>query len=189
MISANALIALGGNVTSSYGSPGLIIAKSLSELASEGVTVHAKSQLYKTPCFPPGAGDDFINSAAHVAFAGSARELLCVLHRVEARFGRVRNQRWSARTLDIDLLAVGDEVLPDEQGYHRWRCKSLSEQMNDTPDELILPHPRLHERGFVLVPLNDLAPDWCHPVLGKTVAEMLAALTAEELKQIVPHTP
>jgi len=75
---------------------------------------------------------------------------------VEALFGRQREERWGARTLDIDLLLRGEET----------RCEA----------DLVVPHPRLHLRRFVLTPLRDLAPELVHPLLGRTVSELLADL-------------
>ncbi len=112
--------------------------------------------------------------------------ILEVLHKVENSFGRVRETRWGNRGLDLDLLAAGDSVLPDTDTFDHWRTLSLDEQMATAPETLVLPHPRMHERGFVLAPLAEIAPDWRHPVLGHTVAEMLARLPETALDGIEP---
>ena len=111
------------------------------------------------------------------------------LHRIEAEFGRERVQRWGQRTLDLDLLACGDAMLPDDATHALWRDLAPEQRLIRAPDELILPHPRLHERAFVLVPLADIAPDWRHPALGLTVAEMLARLPQAERDAVRPISP
>jgi 2-amino-4-hydroxy-6-hydroxymethyldihydropteridine diphosphokinase len=87
--------------------------------------------------------------------------------------------------LDIDLIAVGDSVSPDIDGYLAWQRIGLKDQAKSAPLGLILPHPRLQDRAFVLVPLADVAPDWCHPVLGQTVDQMLAALPKPDRNAVV----
>lgn len=179
------LIALGGNLRSELGVPQQTLRAALERLAELGVQPVGVSSFYRTPCFPPGAGPDYVNAAARVSFAGKPKALLEVLHEVEAGFGRERVQRWGRRTLDLDLIAAGQVVLPDGATHERWRDLLPEAQIEATPDELILPHPRLQDRAFVLVPLADVAPDWVHPVLGRSVAEMVANLPAAEVAEVV----
>jgi len=97
----------------------------------------------------------------------------------------VRTTRWGERTLDLDLIACGDQILPDSDTQDHWRSLPLGEQKKRTPDQLILPHPRVQDRAFVLVPLLEVAPEWVHPRLGQSVREMLGALPAEDVAQVV----
>jgi 2-amino-4-hydroxy-6-hydroxymethyldihydropteridine diphosphokinase len=110
--------------------------------------------------------------------------VLSTLHSIEADFGRERTVRWGQRTLDLDLIAVGDLVQPDLDAFNHWRNLPIENQKVHTPDALILPHPRVQDRAFVLVPMADIAPDWVHPVLGQTTQEMLAQLPASERDEI-----
>jgi 2-amino-4-hydroxy-6-hydroxymethyldihydropteridine diphosphokinase len=96
----------------------------------------------------------------------SPKGLLAEMLRVEKALGRERRERWGPRTLDLDLLLYGDLVL-EEAG-------------------LSVPHPRLHERAFVLVPLLDLLPEGRHPLLGQSFAELLASLDASSVRLLVP---
>ncbi|WP_138934604.1 2-amino-4-hydroxy-6-hydroxymethyldihydropteridine diphosphokinase [Roseovarius arcticus] len=180
----NYLIALGGNLPSEAGSAAQTLSASLKAVADAGATIHAFSPFYTTPCFPVGAGPDYVNAAANIGLDAAPDEMMALLHRVEALFGRTRVRRWGRRTLDLDLLACGAQVLPDATGYDEWRNLPLSAQMERAPDQLILPHPRLHERAFVLVPLADVAPDWQHPVLGRTVREMVADLPQADVRAV-----
>lgn len=183
-----ALLAFGANLPRGERPPEATILASLGALAAAGAPPVRVSRLYRTPCFPAGAGPDYVNAAAMITLRHviDAEELLALLHRIEADFGRERQRRWGMRTLDIDLIALGDSVLPDAGTWQAWKDLPADQQSIRTPDRLILPHPRLQDRAFVLVPLADVAPDWRHPLLGRTVAEMRDALSAEALAEVVP---
>jgi 2-amino-4-hydroxy-6-hydroxymethyldihydropteridine diphosphokinase len=131
------------------------------ELAlEEGIAVVRTSSWYRSEPVGPIVQDWFVNGVAVARVSLGARELLGVLHHIEKRFGRVRREHWGPRTLDLDLLAYGDAIL-------------------NLPD-LTVPHPRMHERLFVLVPLQEVAPEWVHPVLHKTAAQLLGTLGRQD---------
>jgi 2-amino-4-hydroxy-6-hydroxymethyldihydropteridine diphosphokinase len=184
----HALVAFGANLDFGEMTPAATISSAITEIRHEGLNVLRLSRLFQTPCFPHGAGPDYVNAAAVVTLRHNldAKAILAALHRIEAKFGRERQQRWGMRTLDIDLLAVGESILPDLQGFLHWRDLPADAQARLAPEQLILPHPRLQDRAFVLVPLADVAPEWRHPVSGLTVLEMLAKLPAADRDAVVP---
>jgi len=185
-IETKALIALGSNLSSDAGGPEDTIRSGLEMLEEQGVRPCVVSRFFKTPCFPAGAGPDFVNVTASVMCNLSPTELLTVLHRVESLLGRLRQVRWGARTLDIDLIAVEDSVIPDRETFRAWADLPLDRQSDMTPDQLILPHPRMQDRAFVLIPLAEVAADWRHPVLGLTVTEMVQNLSETDRNAVKP---
>lgn len=174
------LVALGGNLPSDSGEPAQTLAAALATFAAESLQLVDVSRFFDTPCFPAGAGPDYVNAAARLHSHLTPQQVLAALHRIEARFGRLRQQRWGMRTLDIDLVAAGQLVLPDDATHDHWRALAPAAQIGATPSQLILPHPRLQDRAFVLVPLAEIAPDWVHPVTGLSVTEMVGALAPQD---------
>lgn len=171
-----ALVAVGSNQGLRNGTPRDTVLKALKEFPAKVGLIRAVSRLFRTPAFPAGSGPDFVNAAFSIDTELDAATLLAHLHETEALFARKRTKRWGPRTLDLDLIALADQVLPDRETHLRWAKLPLEQQMIKTPDELILPHPRLQERAFVLIPLADVAPEWCHPITGKSVNDMVEAL-------------
>lgn len=124
----------------------------------------ARSPLYLTPPWGVLEQPPFVNAVAKLETALAPHDLLDALLAIERAAGRVRDgERWGPRTLDLDILHVDGVVLDDER--------------------VTLPHPRIHERAFVLVPLNDLAPGLQLPGQGR-VADLLAALDATGLERL-----
>lgn len=184
-----ALIAVGANLSGAAGLPKRTVTAAIAAVVDRAGRDPQISRFFNTPAFPPGSGPDFVNAAFALDWDGKATDLLAHLHAVEEDFGRVRSQRWEARVLDLDLLALGDQVQPDTDTQNEWRNLQPSQAGTQAPSELILPHPRLQDRGFVLVPLCDIAPNWCHPVTGQSVVEMRDALPVKDLAGITPLSP
>jgi 2-amino-4-hydroxy-6-hydroxymethyldihydropteridine diphosphokinase len=184
--SSTVLIALGGNLPGPTGDVAGTLRAALQMLAARGLALAAVSRFFTTPAYPAGSGPDYVNACARLSTTLPPLAILAELHAVEAAFGRVRSSRWAARGLDLDLLAVGQAVLPDAETAAAWRDLPPDAQLRCSPDQLILPHPRLAERGFVLIPLADITPRWHHPGLHKTVAEMVACLPEAEKAAIRP---
>lgn len=180
------LIALGSNAEYQEQSPKTIILEALDLLLHAGVVQVARSPFYATPAFPPGSGPEFVNAAAWLRDEKSPRSFLDLLHQVEAELGRKRDRRWGQRTLDLDLIAAGQCILPDRETFDYWRALAPDDQAVLAPDELILPHPRLQDRAFVLVPLCDIAANWSHPVLCREVRDLLFDLPQSERAAIRP---
>ncbi len=155
-----AAIALGSNLGDSL----TILETALEILArTPGISLQAKSSWYKTPPLGPPQ-PDYINGCALLQVQLTPPELLETLLKIETHFGRTRNQHWGPRTLDLDLLFFDNVIL-------------------DTPT-LQLPHPRMTERAFVLVPLAEIAPDWVEPVSGKAIAQLLKAVDCSGVRQL-----
>ncbi|MEL6556019.1 MAG: 2-amino-4-hydroxy-6-hydroxymethyldihydropteridine diphosphokinase [Cyanobacteria bacterium J06621_11] len=155
--SIQAAIALGSNL----GHSEQILTNAITVIDQRpGVHVSARSHFYKTaPVGPPQP--DYINACITVETNLSARALLQRLLSIEGQFGRIRKERWGARSLDLDLIFYGDRII-------------------DAP-KLSVPHPRLHERAFVLIPLMDIAPQWQHPVMKRTVKQLTEQLSDQNL--------
>ncbi|MEX0329683.1 MAG: 2-amino-4-hydroxy-6-hydroxymethyldihydropteridine diphosphokinase [Ruegeria sp.] len=183
---SEAVIALGGNLSLRGHGPRVTLEQSLSAMVEAGLVIRAASRFFATPCFPEGAGPDYVNAAVLIETDLDPGQLLDLLHRIEHDFGRAREQRWGMRTLDLDLVCWGDLVLPDGREHQRWLTLAPEDQVKSAPDQLILPHPRLQDRAFVLVPMADVAPDWSHPVLGLTVRQMVAALPPADVAAVTP---
>jgi 2-amino-4-hydroxy-6-hydroxymethyldihydropteridine diphosphokinase len=161
------LIGIGGNLTSArFGPPRQALAAALAALETEGVHIIARSAWYRTEPTPPSDQPWFTNAVASLATALPAPDLLAVMQGLETRFGRVRDERNAARVLDLDLLDYRGQVIETAT--------------------LVLPHPRLHKRRFVLAPLAEIAPAWCHPLLGLTAEQLLAGLVTNQLIERLP---
>lgn len=179
-------VALGGNYHFELCNVVTKIGMALSDFVCAGIKIRSMSRFFSTPCFPAGAGPDFVNAVVSVSWQGDADSLMHRLHALEARHGRERTQRWGQRTLDLDLIAMGTTVLPDLKEFSHWRDLALDRQIIESPAKLILPHPRLQDRAFVLVPLADIAADWCHPVSGVSVRRMVDALPPSDVEAVRP---
>lgn len=153
------LIALGSNM----GAREQYLADAISALHEQGVRLLADSAVVETPALLPENAPrewdiPFLNQVIWVQTAHSPLVLLRLLKTTEQALGRVDRGRWSPREIDLDLLAYNQEILSGA--------------------ELTVPHPRLHERRFVLEPLVQIAPEWVHPLSGKTARALLAELPA-----------
>jgi 2-amino-4-hydroxy-6-hydroxymethyldihydropteridine diphosphokinase len=153
------LIGLGANLPSPAGPPPETLKAALSALARDGATPRAVSLFYESMAWPDPSDPSFVNAVARVETALSPAALLVRLKAIERSFGRVEAKANAPRSLDLDILDYDGRV---EAGPP------------------ILPHPRMESRAFVLVPLAEVAPDWRHPVSGRSVRELIAALPEGE---------
>lgn len=149
------LISVGANLPGPIGSPIKTCATALSLLTSASVTVTNQSHWVKSEPLPPSQQPWFINCVISVNTNLGPEDLLTLLHQVESIFGRKRIVLNEPRSLDLDLLS-----------YHNIVRKTAP----------ILPHPRLHERAFIILPLKEIVPNWYHPIRQQTLTEMAACL-------------
>jgi 2-amino-4-hydroxy-6-hydroxymethyldihydropteridine diphosphokinase len=169
MTKAGVYIGLGANLPSpEHGTPRATLEAAMRALEAKGLAIVARSAFYESEPVPVSDQPWYLNAVVEVATDLSPAEVLALLHSVENAFGRVRAVRNEARVLDLDLL--------DHRGTVR-----------DGPDSPLLPHPRLTDRAFVLLPLRDIAPGWRHPVSGRTIAELLESLPeGQRLRRLRP---
>ena len=178
-------LAFGTNENKQFDHIHEIIKSSYDLLQDKCLKILKSSPFFRTPAFPAGSGPDYVNTVIKAETALCPKELMTVLHDIEGQLGRVRQKRWGVRVIDIDLLDYQGQILPSRKIYQKWYDMPLELQKTTWPDDLILPHPRIQDRGFVLVPLRAVAPDWVHPVTGKEIDTLIAQIDSDELKQIV----
>lgn len=164
------LVSLGSNLPSPAGTPRETLQQAVKTLGKIGLAGLEVSGLYETVPIPASDQPNFLNCALKAHTAIPAEKILSLFKVTEKALGRQLGDRWSARTLDIDLVAYGDNVLPSRTTWDQLTC---NENPSAYIDEVTVPHPRLHKRAFVLLPLMDIAPDWVHPCLSQSVREMV----------------
>ena len=158
---ARVFAGIGGNV----GDTAHTLSAAVARIERESsVRVLASSPVYRNPPVGPQDQPDYLNAVIELEVLLSPQDLLSLFLAVEMEFGRVRAIRWGSRTLDLDILTYGDRIV-DEPG-------------------LTIPHPHMHERPFVLVPLADLNPHAVHPVLNQSYCDMAEHVGREGLDRV-----
>jgi 2-amino-4-hydroxy-6-hydroxymethyldihydropteridine diphosphokinase len=157
------LIALGANLPSPAGKPADTLNAALAGFAVRSITIEKQSGFYRSAAWPDPSDPPFINAVVAVRTNLSPSALLATMHEVERSFGRKRAEPNAPRTLDLDILDYEGRI---EQGPP------------------VLPHPRMEGRGFVLLPLRDVAPDWRHPASGRSISELIAALPPADISRL-----
>ena len=157
------LVGIGANLPSEgHSTPRDACDAALAAMDAAGLAVVRRSRWYRSAPVPASDQPWFVNGVAWIDAARRPDRLLAALHRIEAEFGRVPGPVGSPRPLDLDLLDVDGRISADG-------------------DAVRLPHPRLHERAFVLLPLAEVAPAWRHPVSGLALGELIAALGPDQV--------
>jgi len=151
------IVALGANLAADYASLEALLETALSELPRAGLRVVRRSSWWRSAAWPDPKAPDYLNGVVIVETLLTPRQLLDGALALETRFGRLRTQQNAPRTLDIDLIAYG-RLVTDNPG-------------------LIVPHPRAHQRLFVMGPLAQIAPNWRHPVFGRSARDLAEAAT------------
>jgi 2-amino-4-hydroxy-6-hydroxymethyldihydropteridine diphosphokinase len=159
------LIALGANLPSIYGKPDDTLEEAKRELARRGISIMKSSKIMISDPVPVSDQPKYRNAVVSVSTVFSSQELLAELKSIEADFGREDTERNAARVLDLDLIAYDGRII---QGR-----------------DLMVPHPRMHQRAFVLGPLMEIAPNWVHPVLKRTAAELFHSLPEKVSRETV----
>jgi 2-amino-4-hydroxy-6-hydroxymethyldihydropteridine diphosphokinase len=150
-------IALGSNVAGRFTSPAEAVKVAMEAIQCSEIIMKSRSRLYRSVAWPDPADPEFVNAMISVETSLAPDALLSRLHAIEAEFGRERRQMNAPRTLDLDIVDYAGRI--------------------SAPGESpILPHPRLAERAFVLLPLAEIAPDWHHPVTGTAIGDLVRAL-------------
>jgi len=163
------LIGLGANLPSPvHGSPVATLEAALRHLRQKGIGLLARSRWWESAPVPVSEEPWYVNGVAEIATTLDPEALLALLHDIEAEFGRARPYLNAPRVLDLDLLAYGDVT-------------------REGPRPPLLPHPRLAQRGFVLLPLAELRPEWRHPLTGRSLPEMIAALPGSQIVRVLPQ--
>jgi 2-amino-4-hydroxy-6-hydroxymethyldihydropteridine diphosphokinase len=158
------MIGIGTNLPSLTGKQPIVTARdAIITIANiSGLNLVGLSRWYESAAIPPSGQPPYINGVAHLRGCIDPAQLLAALHQIEFQAGRSRGEINAARTLDLDIIAMGDLV-------------------RSAPDP-ILPHPRAHLRAFVLRPLADVTPHWVHPLYRLSVTQMLAALPPQDIR-------
>jgi 2-amino-4-hydroxy-6-hydroxymethyldihydropteridine diphosphokinase len=148
------VVALGSNLAGEFASREALLEAALSELPRAGMRIARRSSWWRSAAWPDPKAPDYLNGVVIVETELTPRQVLDAGLALEAHFGRKRGKQNAPRTLDIDLIAHGRMII--------------------TQPDLVVPHPRAHERLFVMGPLAQIAPDWRHPTLVRTAAELAA---------------
>ncbi len=161
------IIGLGANLPSIHGAPPETLRAAMAEIEQRGIRILQSSSVYETSPVPVSDQPLYYNAVAKIDTALPVHDLLALLHSIEEEFGRTRHIKDEPRILDLDVLAYNDNNI-NERG-------------------VVVPHPRMHERGFVLIPLHEIAPNWTHPVTGLDLQTLIDALPNDQDVRIVPQ--
>lgn len=157
------IIALGANLSSHFGTPYQTLEAAKTALRDAGLIIEREARYWLTQPVPVSDQPWFHNTVVSVKTDLGPYELLSKLHDIENEFGRIRSVRNAPRIIDLDLIAYDEQIL--------------------NKPELIVPHPRMHKRAFVLLPLKEITEQWEHPVLGVNLDQMIANLPEDQLAQ------
>ena len=155
---------IGSNLNSKYGSRFDNISIAINLLVNSKIKVRKISNFYETPSYPNYSDPKFINLCIKLESNLKASELLNEIKKIEKKLGRIRIRKNEPRTCDIDIIDFNGEIIKS--------------------DELIVPHPRLHLRNFVIYPLKEIEPNWFHPIFNKNIDSFFQELDKNSHNEI-----